>query len=121
MKNDKIRPIDANSLAEKISSLSTSIDGKELFPASAKTFVLQIISEQPEIPCAILLDSTIPETLDYVIKILTAHGENLVRQLDALYRFYPDAPVGALLAEGQELQKKINSVRFAIDKLKEQE
>lgn len=121
MDKKKIRPIDANELSEEIASLSVSVAGKKLFSGIAKSSVLQIIDDQPTIPCAILLDAKVTETLEYAIKVLTVHGDSLYRQLDAINKNFPDQTVGDYLEKDKELRQKIQSIRFAIDKLKEQE
>lgn len=121
MDKKKIRTIDANALSEEISSLSICVAGKEQFPPVAKSSVLQIIDEQATVPCAILLDAKVPETLEYAIKVLTVYGDNLYRQLDAINQHFPDQTVKDYLEKDKELRQKIQSIRFAIDKLKEQD
>ena len=121
MDKKKIRPIDANTLSEEISSLTIRMADKDLFSAPAKSSILQIINEQATVPCAILLDSKVTETLEYAIKVLTAHGDSLYRQLDAINQNFPDQTVGDYLEKEKELRQKIQSIRFAIDKLKEQD
>ena len=122
MDKKKIRPIDANELSEEIASLSVSVAGKELFSGLVKSSVLQIIDDQPKIPCAILLDAKVTETLEYAIKVLTVQGDILYRKLDAINQDFPDqTTVGNYLEKDKELRQKIQSIRFAIDKLKEQD
>ena len=94
--------------------------GKDLFSAPAKSSVLQIINEQATVPCAILPDTKVSDALAYAIKILTAHEENLCRQLDNIHP-YPDQPIRETIEKEQELRKKIQSIDLAVLKLKEQE
>lgn len=99
--------------------------GKDLFPAPAKSSVLQIIDEQKTIPCAILHspDDTISDTVAYAIKILKIHGETLGKRLNETLNMMhrPDQLVSEVFKEQQDLEEKIRSINFAIDKLKEQD